>query len=133
MPARKKTARRVGRPPKVGQGLWKEPEKNVPKEGTVVPVNGTVERLDPAGDLDEEQREMFAKLLRENFSLEERAKQLVELARLTDTKRAAVGLRAIQEINAITGVHDPKPQETAAMFNLPEGTSVNLHVEKVVK
>ena len=67
------------------------------------------------------------------MSLEDRANQLVELAKLTDTKRAPVGLRAIQEINAITGVHDPKPQESPAMFVFPEDTKVNLHVEKVIK
>jgi isoaspartyl peptidase/L-asparaginase-like protein (Ntn-hydrolase superfamily) len=114
MVARKKTAKRVGRPPKVGQGLWENPP-----QAAVVPTGTAVDAIDVAGDLDQEQREMFAELLRKNFSLEERAKQLVDLAKLTDTKRAAVGLRAIQEINAITGVHD--------------GTSVSVKVEKVIK
>ena len=129
----KRTSKRVGRPPKVGQGLWKNDKE--PSNGTeIVPQPTTVvDVIDLDGDLDKEQREIFANLLRQNFSLEERAKQLVELAKLTDTKRAAVGLRAIQEINAITGVHDPKPQESPAMFALPDGTSVSVKVEKVAK
>jgi len=113
MPARKKAA------PK---------EKIVPVEAEVLPAS-----VDVTSDLDDEQRAMFSKMLREHMPLEERAKQLVELASYTDTKRAPVALRAIQEINAITGVHDPKPQESTPMFVFPKDTKVNLKVEKVVK
>lgn len=84
-------------------------------------------------DVAEEERAQFAALLKQKMSLEDRANQLVELARLNDTKRAPVGLRAIQEINAITGVHDPKPTETPPMFVFPENTSVSVKVEKVIK
>ena len=125
MPAKKKG----GRPPKVGQGLWDENQVEEKVEVMVRPDDG----LDTTEDLDEEQRAMFARLLRKKMSLEERAEQLISLAKLTDTKRAAVGLRAIQEINAITGIHDNKPQEAPPMFQLPEGTSVSVRVEKVVK
>jgi len=84
-------------------------------------------------EIAEEERAQFAALLKQKMSLSERADQLVELARMNDTKRAPVGLRAIQEINAITGVHDPKPAETPAMFVFPDDTQVSIRVEKVVK
>jgi hypothetical protein len=107
----------------------------VPVEGTIVPNSGTEDEIvrELTDGLDDEMRVKFAAILRQKMSLEERAEQLVELARLKDTKRAAVGLRAIQEINAITGVHDPKPQETPPMFVFPEDTQVAIHVEKVIK
>ena len=86
-----------------------------------------------SGGLDDEERQRFARLLAERMPLSERVDQLISLARLTDTKRAPVGLRAIQEINAITGVHDSKPAETPPMFVFPEDTQVSVHVEKVIK
>jgi len=89
--------------------------------------------IDTTEDLDKEQRALFAKLIGEKMSLEERAQQLVDLAKLTSDKTAGVGLRAIQEINAIVGIHDPKPQETPSLFKFPDDTSVSIHVEKVVK
>jgi hypothetical protein len=126
LPVRKKAAKKSGssRPRKVGQGLWDEPAAIAlrPEDG-----------IDATKDLSEEHRAIFARLLSEKMPLEDRAQQLVELAKLTDTKRAPVGLRAIQEINAITGIHDPKPQESPVMFVFPEDTRVSLNVEKVIK
>ena len=84
-------------------------------------------------DLTPDQRAEFTKLLDTKMTLEERADQLVELARFTDTKRAPVGLRAIMEINRLTGLSVDKPTEAPAMFALPPGTNVSVTVEKVEK
>lgn len=110
---------------KVGQGLWTDDTPKLMKR----PEDG----IDATKDLNEEEREMFARLLKQEMSLEERARQLVNLAKMKGSKTAAVGLRAIQEINAITGVHDPKPTEAPAMFKFPDDTNVSIHIEKVVK
>lgn len=83
--------------------------------------------------LDDEERSRFAALLRKKMSLEDRVDQLIALAKLNDTKRAGVGLRAIQEINAITGVHETKANESPPMFVFPDDTSVSINVQKVVK
>ena len=115
--------RKAGRP----KGSVKKPPPVVSL--TPIEPDAIIAAVSPA----DEERAAFSALLKKKMSLEERADQLVELARLNDTKRAPVGLRAIQEINAITGVHDQKVEEAPAMFALPEGTKVSVHVEKVVK
>jgi len=85
--------------------------------------------LRPDQDLSAEQRAEFAKLLQKEMPLKVRAKQLVKLAMFSDTKRAPVGLRAIQVINEITGVTDTASDEAPSMFNLPEGVSVEVKVK----
>jgi hypothetical protein len=114
--------RKPGRP----KGSKNKPKAIVPAEPDA--LVGAITK-----DLDEEERQRFALILKSKMSLEERAEALVELARFNDTKRAPVGLRAIQEINAITGVHDPKPAEVAPMFVFPEDTRVAIAVQKVEK
>ena len=57
----------------------------------------------------------------------------MKLAHHTDTKRAPVALRALQEINSLTGITRERPVDTMPMFQLPEGTAVSISVEKVVK
>ena len=121
----------------------KAPRKRAPRKKPVVVEAEVVDDLVPQppspvqtltdNDLDAEQKAEFARLLQSKFSLKDRADALVKLAQMTDTKRAPVGLRAIQEINAITGVRDDKANETHSMFNLPENTSVSIKIEKVVK
>lgn len=82
-----------------------------------------------AGDLSTEQKAEFARLLRAHSSLEDRAKQLVKLASFIDTKRVPVALRAIQEINAITGITADAPEEGSPMFVLPEGAEMAVAVK----
>jgi hypothetical protein len=79
-------------------------------------------------DLSEADKQEFARLLKEKMTLTERADMLVKLASFSDTKRAPVALRAIQEINAITGVKDDKPHEAVPLFQLPPGTAVAIKV-----
>ena len=80
--------------------------------------------------LDDEQKLEFARLLKEKMSLEERADLLIELAHKKCTKTAAVGLRAIQEINKITGVSNDSREETSPMFVLPPDSAVAIMVKK---
>lgn len=84
-------------------------------------------------DLEDEAKRELARLLSAGFPLEERARLLVKLAHHTDTKRAPVALRAIQEVNALTGVTRERPADTMPMFALPPDASVSIVVEKVVK
>lgn len=84
-------------------------------------------------DLAPDEKKMFVSLLNRFMPLEERALQLCKLARLFDTKRAPVGLRAIQEINTITGLRGDRATESAPMFALPADTKVQVTVTKVVK
>ena len=79
------------------------------------------------------EKAQFVRLLNQFLPLKDRALQLAKLAMYTDTKRAAVGLRAIQEINAITGMSGSAPTEITPMFALPPDTRVNVTVTKVVK
>lgn len=121
----------------------KAPRKRAPRKKPVVVEAEIVDDLVPQppapvqtmtdNDLDAEQKAEFARLLQSKFSLKDRADALVKLAQMTDTKRAPVGLRAIQEINAITGVRDDKATDAYSMFRLPEDTSVSIKIEKVVK
>lgn len=84
-------------------------------------------------DLEDEARRELARLLNQTIGLQDRAALLVKLAHHTDTKRAPVALRAIQEINALTGVTRERPADTMPMFQLPPDASVSITVEKVVK
>ena len=85
------------------------------------------------GDLAPSEKKLFIDLLNAAMPLKARAEQLVKLAQYTDTKRAPVGLRALQEINAITGLSGDQATETAPMFQLPPGTAVSIHMTKVIK
>ena len=87
--------------------------------------------LDTGLTLDEKQE--FVRLLNTYLTVNERARQLAKLALFTDQKRAAVGLRALQEINALTGMNKDRPGDSAPMFVLPEGTRVSIVMKKVSK
>lgn len=102
---------------------------DVPSEDALRPRDD----IDLESDLTPSEREEFIRLLNHEMPIAERAAQLAKLARFTDQKRAAVGLRAIQEINAIAGVSGDAPRDTPPMFQLPEGTSVSVRIEKVLK
>lgn len=84
-------------------------------------------------DLSPDEKAMFTRLLNIEMPLEVRAKQLGILARKTGQKTAAVGLRAIIEINEITGLRKDRATEAAPMFALPAGSSVSVSITKVVK
>lgn len=84
-------------------------------------------------DLTDDQKKEFIKLLDEALPVSERAVQLAKLARFTDQKRAAVALRAILEINTITGLTGNKATEAAPMFILPEGIKIGESSDKVEK
>ena len=85
--------------------------------------------LRPDQDLAEAEKAEFKRLLDAEMPLNERARQLVKLARFSDTKRAPVALRAIQVINDITGVMEDAANEAPSMFNLPSGVKVAINVE----
>lgn len=84
-------------------------------------------------DLEDEARRELSRLLNAAIDLPERAMLLVKLAHHTDTKRAPVALRAIAEINALTGVTRERPADTMPMFQLPSDSSVSIVVAKVVQ
>lgn len=84
-------------------------------------------------DLEDEAKRELARLLSTGFPLVDRARLLVKLAHHTDTKRAPVALRAIQEINSLTGVTRERPVDTMPMFALPSDANVSIIVEKVIK
>ena len=84
-------------------------------------------------DLTPDEKKVFVDLLNKHMPLEQRAVQLTKLAHYTDQKRAAVGLRAIQEINALTGLSGASATEAAPMFQLPEGTKVAIVMQAVEK
>lgn len=83
-------------------------------------------------DLEDEARRELARLLNAAISLHERATLLVKLAHHTDTKRAPVALRAIAEINVLTGLTRERPVDTMPMFQLPPDAVVSVVVERVV-
>ena len=91
------------------------------------------DELRPDQNLLEAQKAEFKKLLDAKMTLQERADQLVKLAKFTDTKRAPVGLRAIQVINEITGVNDDLDHDAPSMFKLPDGVKVKIKVETAEK
>ena len=84
-------------------------------------------------ELTPDQRAEFIKLLDTKMGLEERADRLVLLAKLHGAKTAPVGLRAIMEINRLTRLSEDRATEAPSMFQLPEGTSVSVRIEKVDK
>jgi hypothetical protein len=84
-------------------------------------------------DLTPDEKKVFVDLLNKHMPLEQRAVQLTKLAHYTDQKRAAVGLRAIQEINTLTGLSGASATEAAPMFQLPEGTKVAIVMQTVEK
>jgi len=84
-------------------------------------------------DLSSDEKEIFKKLLDEAMPLSERARRLVALARLKGSKTAGVGLRALQEINSLTGVNREADAGASPMFALPAGVDVSVTVTKVVK
>jgi len=111
--------------PNMGPGLFEDaPPVAIAPPSAII----AVER-----DLTPDQRAEFEALLNEKMGLKERASQLVRLAHMRGSKTAAVGLRAIMEINRITRVSDERPNEAPAMFQLPPGTNVSVTVEKVDK
>lgn len=84
-------------------------------------------------DLTPDEKSEFIKMLNAELPLVVRARQLAKLAQYTDTKRAAVALRAIQEINSVTGVSHDRPTESTPMFILPADAKVSVNVTKVLK
>ena len=78
----------------------------------------------PDSDLDAADKAEFASLLKKGLTLPMRAARLIKLTTFTDSKRAPVALRALQEINAITGVTANDPDSSSPMFVLPAGTEV---------
>jgi len=93
----------------------------------------TTEIIQVERDLTPDQRAEFTKMLDEKMPLEDRAEHLVKLAKMHGTKTAPVGLRAIMEINRLTGLSEDRATEAPAMFQLPENTSVSVKVERVEK
>jgi len=104
---------------------------DIPEEAIVPLPDDGIPALD--SDLTPDEKQEFIKLLNAELPLAERAKLLAVLARFKDQKRAAVGLRAIQEINSITGLSKERPTESAPMFVLPPDAKVSVTVTKVVK
>ncbi len=84
-------------------------------------------------DLTDVEREEFAQLLRAEVPIAERAKLLGRLARMKDTKRAPVGLRAIQEINRLTGVGGERTADTMPMFVLGAEQTIAVSIAPVKK
>lgn len=109
--------------------VFPEEEQPVAVLPVAQPVAQSLESVDEAAAA----RKELAKLLNTAIPLKQRVKLLVKLAHHTDTKRAPVALRAIQEINTLTGVTADGANEAAPMFLLPPDTSVSVHVEKVIK
>lgn len=84
-------------------------------------------------DLTESERDEFVRLLNKAIPLQERATRLAALARMKGSKTAGVGLRALQEINALTGLHTEGPTQAPPLFAFPEGTKIAVNVTKTVK
>lgn len=84
-------------------------------------------------DLTVEQKAELARLLNKGLPVAVRAQQLCKLAMYTDTKRAPVALRAIQTINAITGITEEADPEASPMFMLPEGAKVETDTKEPKK
>jgi hypothetical protein len=95
------------------------------------PIQDVIPPLD--SDLTPDEKAEFIKLLNAEMPIASRAHQLGILARKTGQKTAAVGLRAIIEINEITGLRKERATESAPMFALPAGSSVSVSITKVVK
>jgi len=116
-----------------------KPKKAV-AEKKIVPVENVFEDDPPLpapipespllADLDDAEKQEFARLLKQKMSLSERADMLVKFAKMDDTKRAPVGLRAIQEINKITGISSDDREDVSPLFVLPPDTAVAIMVKK---
>jgi len=100
-------------------------------EGVAVRPDDGIVPLDTG--LTPDEKDEFKKLLDTAMPLAERAAKLVGLARLKGTKTAGVGLRALQEINALCGLNNEASMQAAPMFQLPPGTDVSVTITKVVK
>jgi len=107
-----------------------EPEPELRALVETRPADG-IPALD--SDLSENEKLEFIRLLNGEITIQERARNLAHLSRMRGSKTAAVGLRAIQEINSITGLTKDAPNESAPMFQLPTGSSVDVRITKVVK
>ena len=81
-------------------------------------------------DLTVDEKQEFIKLLNSEIPIAVRAHQLAKLARMTGSKTAAVGLRALQEINSVCGLSSDKPREAGPMFVLPAGSKIAILVDK---
>lgn len=103
------------------ESLFDEP--TVPPQVAVDDIPHPDEGLTPA------QKQEFVRLVRREMPLEERAKQLALLARLKGTKTAAVGLRAIMEMNRLDGFTDDAAADVPPMFAIPEGSNVAIAVK----
>jgi len=104
---------------------------DLPESGTNLPATRSNDGL-PAldSDLTEDQKREFVGLLNEKFSLKDRAECLIRLAKMHGTKTAAVGLRAIQEVNTVCGIKDVKPNEATSMFALPDDVKMAILVQR---
>jgi len=83
----------------------------------------------PDSDLDSAQKAQFAELLRTGLDLKTRAARLINLTKFTDSKRAPVALRAIQEINAITGITAEAPDEGQPLFMVVGGDDLAVAIK----
>ncbi len=82
-------------------------------------------------DLEAAQQEFFVALLNYHLPVRKRVELLLELAHATDTKRAPVALRAIQEINAATKVREKDEDfSNAPMFVLPATAAISVRQVK---
>jgi hypothetical protein len=84
-------------------------------------------------DLTPADKKIFVDLIRKEMPLAERARRLAELARFKDTKRAAVSLRAIIEMNLLDDMRKEQPNEDKPMFLLPEESKVSIKTEEPAK
>jgi hypothetical protein len=92
---------------------------------------GNIPALD--ADLTPADKKIFVDLIRKEMPLAERARRLAELARFKDTKRAAVSLRAIIEMNLLDDMRKEQPNEDKPMFLLPEESKVSIKTEEPAK
>jgi len=119
-------------PPHVSEaGIFDDLEDDATQMMVVAAPLDDIPPLDTGLTLDEKQE--FLKLLNKYITVDERAQQLAKLARFTDQKRAAVGLRALQEILMLTGMNKDRATESTPMFVLPADTRVSVTVQKVSK
>lgn len=98
------------------------------EEAVAVAAPAEIVDVETAVDLADVDRKEISDTLREIIPVKERARLLATLARFKDTKRAPVGLRAIQVINELTGVTEAQKSDTPPMFMLPENTSISIKV-----
>ncbi len=93
------------------------------------PLEPIVEEDSPlVEDLSEEEKAKFSRLLKEKMTVERRAELLIELANLTDRHGAPVALRAIEQINKITGVTTEKAVQAAPLFITPKDAKIAIGI-----